>query len=567
MRRSCATSNVDVSDAHGSAGPLVSVPFHVNPNNTSQNVGQPSVGPLGAVGSTNVMEPAPRSLTLVVPLFNEVQRLPRFVAELARFVVAQPRPSELILVDDGSDDGTAELIEMLLPTLAPARVRLLRCRHRGKGAAIRAGLELATTEVAGYCDLDLSTPLSDFSKIVSTASRLPILAIGSRRTDGSTFGLRRQSKTRILLGLAYNQAVRLALTPRIVDTQCGAKAAPTRVWRRILPFCREDGFAWDVEAIAIARSLGIEVREIAIEWHHEPGSRIRIARDGGAMLAALPRIRRNVTRALGEKAKDNEGGGVFEEKNAEVLAAAAGNWWFRSKAAFVSTAIGRWRPARDWLVDVGAGAAGVTTMIDWAPGLRLAVEGNYELLHQGAARHAVEAMQAEAAHIPIADDSASVVCLLDVIEHLSDPLSTLREAARILGPDGRLIVTVPAHPRLWSAADVALGHARRYTRTSLRHDVERAGLEVLQITHVFSWLLAPVWVKRRLRPGSEAQLGLETGSPLLTRAALVLTTLEQRLIRHINLPVGTSLLCVARADPDPHPQRTRCSPGCVGEPR
>jgi dolichyl-phosphate beta-glucosyltransferase len=513
---------------------------------TPQSVGSHSIGPVGVVGSIGVMEPAPGSLTLVVPLFNEVQRLPCFVAELARFVVAQPRLSELVLVDDGSDDGTPQFIEKLLPTLAPARVRLLRLPHQGKGAAIRAGLELATTEVAGYCDLDLSTPLSDFSKLVSTARRLPILAIGSRREAVSTFGPRRQSAVRVLLGRAYNRLVRLTLAPGILDTQCGAKAAPTHVWRRILPFCREDGFSWDVEAIAIARSLGIEVREIAIEWHREC-SRIRLVRDGGAMLAALPRIRRNVTRALSERAQNNEGGGVFEDKNAEVLAAAAGNWWFRSKAALVSAAIGRLRPAGDWFVDVGAGAAGVTAMIDWAPGLRLAVEGNYGLLHQCAVRHAVEAVQAEAEQLPIGDDSAGVVCLLDVIEHLSDPLSTLREAGRILAPNGRLIVTVPAHPRLWSAADEILGHARRYTRASLRHEVERAGFEVLQLTHVFSWLLVPVWVKRRLRPGSEAQLGLKADSPPLNWAARSLTTLEQSLTRLVNLPFGTSLLCVARA--------------------
>jgi SAM-dependent methyltransferase len=136
--------------------------------------------------------------------------------------------------------------------------------------------------------------------------------------------------------------------------------------------------------------------------------------------------------------------------------------------------------------------------------------------------------------------------LLDVIEHLDDPAPALAEARRLLAPGGKLVVTVPAHRFLWSSADVALGHARRYTRRTLREEVEAAGFEVERLTHVFSWLLAPVFLKRRLGKGEEPQLGLDVSSPFVDRAAALLTRVERALVGKVSLPFGSSVMCVAR---------------------
>src|SRR2546423_6551393 len=306
--------------------------------------------------------PATASLTLVVPLYNEVRRFARFADTLAEFIAAQAPGSTLLFVDDGSDDGTADLADAFLASQPSGRTRLVRRPHRGKGAAVQAGLEAATTLLAAFCDLDLSTPPRDLARIVDAARRAPIVAIGSRDVATSTI-TRHEGVARELLGRAYNRAVQLSVAPGIIDTQCGAKAARTELWQRVLPWCNEEGFAWDVEIIGVAQQLGIPVQEIAIEWHHDDGSRVRVLRDGIAMLRALPRIRRNIRSAdlvqgspgeqQGAAATDS---GVFDEQKAAVLAGLEGpQWWLRSKGAFVAWALRRWRPPAGWLVDLGAG--------------------------------------------------------------------------------------------------------------------------------------------------------------------------------------------------------------------
>lgn len=486
-------------------------------------------------------------ITLVVPVYNEAHRFDRFAPELGHFITTRGAGSELIFVDDGSTDDTAERAGRFVANNPDIDVRLIRRPHLGKGAAVCAGLGTAMTNVAAFCDLDLSTPLLELERIIDAATRAPILAIGSRGAATSRL-VRRQHRAREVLGRAYNRAVQLTLVPGVVDTQCGAKAASTTIWHKIVPLCREQGFAWDVEAIAIARSLGIEVQEVGIEWAHQDGSKVNTLRDGSRMLRAIPRIRRNIGSILRTRSRSRiDGGGAFDDENASRLAEAdSSHWWFRSKATFVSLCIRRHAPTDGWLADIGSGSGGVSALLGWDPDRTLVVEGNTELVREARHRHALVAVVGDVANLPLADDCSSVVCLLDVLEHLSDPIPTLRDVNRALAPRGRLIVNVPAHPSLWSAADEVLGHARRYTRRALRDDLERAGLDVVWMSHVFSWLAAPVWLKRRLVPSDEPQLGLDVGSPLLDRASMILTQLEWFVASRLPLPVGTSILCVAK---------------------
>ena len=503
------------------------------------------------------------SLTLVVPLFNEARAISGRAGELAAFVACQPPGSELVFVDDGSDDPTAELVEAFLASSPGCPVRLLRRPHLGKGAAVQAGLETARTPIAAFCDLDLSTPLAELARLVDAARQAPIVAIASRDLAASHI-TNHEGLPREFLGRAYNRAAQLIVAPGIVDTQCGAKAARTELWQRILPLCREEGFAWDVEVIAAAARLGVAVQEVAVEWHHDADSRVRVLRDGVSMLRALPRIRRNLRRATGvpagtgahtpalaSPAAPASASGVFDDENASALAAVDGaHWWFRSKAAFVQWTFTRYGAPAGRLVDLGAGSGGVTAMLGWPPDMTLVVEGNAALAREAQRRYALTALQSDLSRIPLQDSTAAVVCLLDVIEHLESPRATLLEARRVLAPNGRLVVNVPGHPRLWSAADEALGHVRRYTRASLRAELEEAGFDVVFLSHVFSWLFLPVWARRRIHRG-EPQLGLDVDSAIVDRAALLLTRIERAVVNRVPLPAGTSVLCVATPTPGP----------------
>jgi len=481
-------------------------------------------------------------LTLVVPLFNEARRLPVSFERIAAFIGSQPEGSELLLVDDGSADGTADAVAELLGDRPGLSARLLRRPHLGKGATVRAGLEQASTALAGFCDVDLATPLEDFSGLVAVAGAEGGLVIGSRDLRSSRI-VRHESSVRETLGRAYNRAIRGLVVGGVADTQCGAKVAPTAIWRQILAHCREDGFAWDVEALAVARALGIPVSEIGVTWAHDDDSRVRVLQDGAAMLSSLPRIRRRARAARIRPGASATGGGVFDDRNAADLAASdTQHWWFRSKAEFVSSAF-EGAPAGGYLVDIGAGSGGVTAMLRWPRELKVAVDGNEQLVRDARERHALEAVAADVADVPLPDGSASIVCLLDVIEHLTDPGPALREAGRLLRPGGSLVVTVPAHPSLWSVTDEALGHARRYSRATLLKELEATGFESTSLTHVFSWLFLPVWLKRRR--DTQPQLGLDVSSPAIERIAVVLTRLERGLVRRVSLPVGTSLLCSA----------------------
>jgi dolichyl-phosphate beta-glucosyltransferase len=488
---------------------------------------------------------ADESFSLVVPVFCEAQRLQLYIDELLEFIGKQPNGSELIFVDDGSTDETCAVLEGLLAAHADAPARLLRRPHRGKGAAVRAGLESARGAIAGFCYLDLSTSLRDLETLVDIARDEPVLAIGSRDMPGSEL-VRPEGHIREFLGRSYNRVVQFVLIPGVIDTQCGAKLARTEIWRRVLPACAEDGFAWDVEAIAIARGFGIDVREIPVSWRHDPDSKVHVARDGLRMLVALPRISRHVRRMTLHPTGSAATEEVFEGANArDLVEADASHWWFRSKAQFVSTLLRRFSAGAGWLLDIGAGSGGVTAQLGWDARKKLVVEGSTLLAREAADRHRLRALNGRVEALPIADNTVSVVCLLDVLEHLTNPEDALAEAHRVLVHGGHVVVTVPAHPRLWSAADESLGHKRRYTRRLIRAQLTEQGFRPRYASHVFSWLVIPVWAKRRLRPGGGPESGLDVASPLVDRSASFLTMLENALVGRLRLPVGTTILAVA----------------------
>ena len=230
------------------------------------------------------------SMTLVVPMYNEERRVGDCALPLINFVENWSSDSRLIFVDDGSSDATVEKLNVIIDESGSKRVSVLRRPHEGKGSALRSGLLRADTELAGFCDLDLATPLGELQRLFATSYSHDALVIGSRSHADAQL-LRRESKKRELAGRAFNRFVQMLLCPGIRDTQCGAKVAPSRIWHRILLDSQENGFAWDVEVIAAALWAGIRVLEMGVRWSHDERSKVNVSRDGVSMVLAVMKLK------------------------------------------------------------------------------------------------------------------------------------------------------------------------------------------------------------------------------------------------------------------------------------
>lgn len=480
---------------------------------------------------------------------------------------------ELILVDDGSVDATLRVAATIRNLIRDSGTEcyIHTGAHRGKGAAIARGVAAARGSLVAFCDVDLSVSLYDFDLIIGAARNIQGLAIGSRAAPGSIVA-KPESRVRELLGRTYNWIVRSTLLPGIDDTQCGAKAAPRKIWNEILCLSSEEGWAWDVEILLIAQNLGYSILEIPVTWSHDARSRVKLSRDGLDMLVAIIRIRdrhgSNTAQRNGSSCFPSDSvlrcdtpidpmgiqpkTSIFNETQAATLVTKGKtHWWFENKARMLTVELNRMNARRHGLlIDVGAGSAEVTRLL--AGGYqKVAVEPSPRLVTE-ALNRGLPAVRASGEALPFADNSAMVVCLLDVIEHLEDPVPTLREALRVLEDAGTLLISVPAHQWLWSRADEFLGHFRRYTLLSLRTHVEEAGLDIVNMYHVFSWLTPFVWLARCL-PGrtAEARLGLQSNGYVTAKIARLLTTIELRMGGTVRLPFGTTIIASARPKPLP----------------
>ena len=195
----------------------------------------------------------------------------------------------MIVVDDGSSDGTGELARRAAAA-AGLPVEILRHpENRGKGAAIRTGVLASIGDPVLVSDTDLSTPLAEWVKL---AERLPThpVAIGSRALQEDLVR-RRQPFYRQTMGKVFNAFVRLLAVPDIHDTQCGFKLFRGSVARELFTDARIDRFAYDVEILFLARRRGIEIAEVPVLWFNSPESKVSVVRDSLRMLRDLVRIR------------------------------------------------------------------------------------------------------------------------------------------------------------------------------------------------------------------------------------------------------------------------------------
>jgi dolichyl-phosphate beta-glucosyltransferase len=211
-------------------------------------------------------------LTVVIPAFNEADRLPARLPLIVAQVIAMEMQSEIVVVDDGSRDQTAQRVSEFATTSAVPVVVTRHHRNRGKGAAVRRGLAMSRGAWVLICDADLATPIEELPKLWAAVDPRTI-AIGSRAIDRRLLE-RRQPWYRDLMGRGFNLLVRLSAISDLHDTQCGFKLFPGEVARALAFIQRVDGFAYDVELLAVARAWGLTIREIPVRWRHVEDSRV-----------------------------------------------------------------------------------------------------------------------------------------------------------------------------------------------------------------------------------------------------------------------------------------------------
>lgn len=226
-------------------------------------------------------------LSIVVPAFDEAERLPDALPQLVDRLRPAGTSTEVVLVDDGSGDATAAVAQSFLEALPRARILRLD-QNRGKGAAVRVGVAAASGRVIAFMDADLATDLDDLPDLVAALDAAH-LAIGSRSVPGAvTAGATLDRRT---MGRAFNRLVRATTGVTMRDTQCGFKAYRAPVAKLLFGLSREEGFAFDVEALALADRLGFLTAEVPVHWHQVPGSHVKRLSDTVRMATGVLRVR------------------------------------------------------------------------------------------------------------------------------------------------------------------------------------------------------------------------------------------------------------------------------------
>jgi dolichyl-phosphate beta-glucosyltransferase len=235
------------------------------------------------------------SLSIVVPAYNEAERLSKSLHTILDYLNKTKLATELIVVDDGSDDDTLTVAKLALEKSGRIDARLITYQpNRGKGYAVRCGLVACQGRIALFSDADLSTPISETPKLVDPIEQGESdVTFGSRALDRSLIGVH-QPWRREQGGRVFNLAVRLATGLPFWDTQCGFKAFRLSACRPIVEAATIDRFGFDVELLYVAQLAGLRLREIPVRWDHNPGSKVAVWRDSFRMLGEVKKIRKQV---------------------------------------------------------------------------------------------------------------------------------------------------------------------------------------------------------------------------------------------------------------------------------
>lgn len=231
-------------------------------------------------------------LSLVIPAYNEEQRLIKNLPVLQEYFERKDFSYEVIVVNDGSRDGTESVVLESQKTWPELKLLSERGNH-GKGYSVRKGMLSAEGRYIVFSDADLSSPIRESEALLSRLMDGCDVAAGSRYIHcDADAGKERvtQSFLRHASGKMFSFLVRLLVSPRVSDTQCGFKGFTAEAARELFSRQKLNGFAFDVEILYLSRRMGMNVSEVPVEWHEDPHSKISLFRDAARMLFDVVRI-------------------------------------------------------------------------------------------------------------------------------------------------------------------------------------------------------------------------------------------------------------------------------------
>jgi|SRR3989304_9777847 len=228
-------------------------------------------------------------LSVVIPAYNEASRIGRTLDRICGYMNGRDSLYDVIVVDDGSDDHTVRIVRDFMGRY-PAISLLQNGVNRGKGYSVRRGILHSGGSYVLVSDADLSTPIEEIDRLYKALEDGYDIAIGSRALLESVI-LEEQPWYRQLMGKTFNKFVQGIAVKGISDTQCGFKLFKGDAARAIFSRQRIDRFAFDVEALYLAKRMGFSIREVPVVWINSPDSKVRIFRDSLQMLNDLVKIR------------------------------------------------------------------------------------------------------------------------------------------------------------------------------------------------------------------------------------------------------------------------------------
>jgi dolichyl-phosphate beta-glucosyltransferase len=228
-------------------------------------------------------------LSVVIPCYNEEQRLPRTIEQIERYLGSSGVNYELILVDDGSVDGTRSIMDAAAKRNRAVRLEALP-RNRGKGRALAEGVAAARGAEILVTDADLSTPIEELDKLRAELRGGAGVAIASRALRGSRVEVS-QPIYRVLMGKAFNLLVQAVLLPGIWDTQCGFKLFRADVAHDAFAKLTTDGFGYDPEVLYLAKKSGVRIAEVPVIWRNSAPTKVSPIKSSLDMFGHVLRIR------------------------------------------------------------------------------------------------------------------------------------------------------------------------------------------------------------------------------------------------------------------------------------